>query len=62
MGGRKFKRSKEEREAEFVEAVEQILGFPLMPWQRVLLLGVRQASLAGDPINIEILKRSGSGR
>lgn len=46
------KKSKEAREKEFVDAIEQILGAHLLPWQRELVVRVRNESLAGRGINM----------
>lgn len=46
------KKTKEERETEFIDAVEQVLGFPLLPWQRRLMLEIRTNSLAGRSVRI----------
>lgn len=46
------KKTKEEREAEFIEAIEQVLGFSVLPWQRRLILDIRAASLAGKAIKL----------
>ena len=51
------KPSKEEREKEFIDAVEQILGFPLMEHQKILLLKVRQDSLRGRSIDFSLLRK-----
>lgn len=45
------KLSKEQKEAEFLDAVEQIAGYHLQNWQRKLLLQVRADSLMGKPIS-----------
>lgn len=50
-------RSKEDREAAFIEATEQLLGFPLMAWQKPYLLYIRQASLSGKPIDLEVIRK-----
>lgn len=47
MGKPQNRMTKEEREAEFVAAVEQIIGATLPEWQKQLLLLVRAESLAG---------------
>lgn len=51
----KSKMTKDEKEAEFIEAIEQLLGFPLMPWQRPIILKVRADSLAGKPIDFSLI-------
>lgn len=48
----KSKQTKEEKEAEFISAIELILGFPLKSWHKEQILIVRQASLAGKPIQL----------
>ena len=52
------KRPKEEREEEFLTAIEQVLGFPLPDWQKRIILAIRQDSLAGTPINIDDVKET----
>lgn len=41
------KKSKEEKEQEFIESAERLLGFPLLSWQKPLLLEIRARSLSG---------------
>ena len=50
-------RNKEEREEEFIGAVEQLLGFPLMAWQKPYLIYIRQASLSGKAIDFEVIRK-----
>lgn len=49
-------RSKEERDEEFIAAVEQLLGFPLMGYQKPYLLYIRQASLSGKKIDLDVIR------
>lgn len=56
------KKTKEEREKEYLDAVEQIFTHPLMPWQRELLLEVRRATTEGRTPVIEIPKAGRIGR
>lgn len=51
------KMTKEEKEAEFVDAVERMLGFPLMEWQKPILLYIRLRSLSGQSIDFSIVQR-----
>lgn len=46
------KQTKEEKEAEFVAAIELILGFPLMEWQKPIIIEIRANSLAGRPLDL----------
>lgn len=55
--GRPNRPSREDREAEFIEAIEQLLGFPLMEWQKPYVTYIRRTSLSGKPINFEVIKR-----
>jgi hypothetical protein len=48
---RKPKRSREERESEYLAAVEQVFSYPLMPWQKEALLEIRKATIEGRVIN-----------
>lgn len=49
-------RSKEEKEKEFIDAIEQLLGFPLMEWQIPWMLEVRRKSLAGEQIDMNSIE------
>ena len=49
--------TKEQKQSQFVEAVEQILGFYLLPWQRDLVIEIRSESLAGRELNIQALAK-----
>ena len=42
-------------ETEFIENVEQVLGFYLIPWQKRVLLAVRRASLEGVPLDVKTM-------
>lgn len=44
---------REQLEAEFIDNVQQILGFPLMAWQKPILLEARRASLEGRSFDIK---------
>jgi hypothetical protein len=46
---------RQQLETEFIENIEQILGFPLMPWQRPLILAVRRASLEGNSLDVKTM-------
>lgn len=46
------KLSKEQKEAQFIAGVEQILGFMLVPWQRELIIEIRAQSLSGREIDV----------
>lgn len=46
------KRSKEERQGEFVEYTERMLGFPLLPWQKAWFENALTQFAAGRPIDI----------
>lgn len=48
---RKIKKTKEEREAEYLAAVEQVFSYPLMPWQRDALLEIRRSTIEGRDID-----------
>jgi hypothetical protein len=50
---RRVRRQKLEKE--FVDNVEQVLGFPLMEWQKPLILAVRRASLEGKPLDVKAM-------
>lgn len=52
------RRTKEEREREFIEFIEQTLGFYLIPWQRRVILEARRNSLNGDPIDFGIINQA----
>ena len=45
------KRSKEEREQEYLAAIEQVFSYPLQDWQKDALLQIRRATIEGRPIN-----------
>lgn len=42
-------------ETEFVNNVEQVLGFYLVPWQKRVLLSVRRATLEGTTIDVKAM-------
>lgn len=46
------KQTKEERESEYLEAIQLLLGFPLMDYQKTLMLEIRAKSLAGQPLDL----------
>ena len=50
-------RTKQEREQEFLAAIELTLGFPLMDWQKPILLEIRRKSLNGEAIDFSIIKK-----
>lgn len=54
--GKQPKRTKEEKEKEFIDAIEQLLGFPLMEWQIPWILEIRRKSLAGEPIDMNSIQ------
>ena len=56
------KKSKEEREQEYLDAVSRVFTHPLMDWQKELLLTIRRATIEGRPIEIEIPKAGRIGR
>lgn len=49
------KARRKELEDEFIANVEQVLGFPLMPWQRPVMLAVRRATLEGTPLDVKTM-------
>lgn len=51
------RRDKEEKEQEFVDAVQKLLGFPLMPWQKPILLKIRADTMAGRKIDLAAIKK-----
>lgn len=57
----KRKQNKEVREQEFIHSVEQLLGFPLFPWQRERILEMRALSLAGKPIDVCVCSPNTNG-
>lgn len=50
----KGKRTKDEREREFIMSVEMVLGHPLFEWQKEWLKEIRKASFEGKKLNITI--------
>lgn len=52
MADRGRKKSKEERDAEFVAGVENLFGYPLLQWQKMGLVEIKRALLAGEDIDI----------
>lgn len=46
------KKSKEERDQEFVNGVENLFGYPLLQWQKMGLVEIKRALLAGEEIDI----------
>lgn len=46
------KRTKEERDQEFVNGVENLFGYPLLAWQKMGLIEIKRALLAGEDIDI----------
>ena len=54
---RRAGRTKQEREQEFLQAIELLLGGKLMEWQKPILLEIRRSSLNGDPIDFSIIRR-----
>jgi hypothetical protein len=55
------KLSKEEKEQDFIDAVQQLLGFELFSWQKERLLEARGQSLAGKKIYICICSPTWNG-
>lgn len=49
------KARRKELEDEFIANIEQVLGFPLMPWQRPLMLAVRRSTLEGTPLDVKAM-------
>lgn len=54
----KQRRSKEERDQEFIEAIEQMIGASLMPWQKPVVLYIRECSLSGREIDFDMIKKA----
>jgi|KBSMisStandDraft_5_1062788.scaffolds.fasta_scaffold1231934_2 hypothetical protein len=52
------KRSREEKEEEFIQAIEQTLGFPLMAWQRPLVVKFLRAHQSGEPIDFAAIQHA----
>lgn len=52
------KRSKEAKEQEFIDAIEQVIGAPLISWQRRLLLEFREAQIRGKKVTVDGRARS----
>lgn len=46
------------RDEEFVQAIEQIIGGKLQPWQKEKALYVRRTTVTNAPIDFGQLKRS----
>lgn len=46
---------REELESDFIANIEQVLGFPLMAWQKPLILAVRRASLEGKKLDMKTM-------
>jgi hypothetical protein len=51
------KRSKEEREKEYLDAVEQVFTYPLQDWQKTALLEIRRGTIEGRPFHLELPAR-----
>lgn len=51
------KTNKEEKEQEFLDAVEMVVGFYLPEWQKDHLRYIRTQSLAGNQIDLTLLKK-----
>lgn len=49
---KRAKRSKAEKESEFIANVEMLLGGALVDWQRDILLEIRRASLEGRELKV----------
>lgn len=49
---------KAQKEDEFIEALQQVLGGPILPWQRETILYIRSTSLSGRPVDMELVKNS----
>lgn len=57
MARQQAKRTKEEKETEYIQAMEMLLGFPLPEWMKPKMLEIRRASLAGEVIDFSTLKK-----
>lgn len=54
----KTRRSKEERDQEFIDAIEQMIGASLMAWQKPVALYIRECSLSGKEIDFNMIKKA----
>lgn len=45
------KLSREQKETEYLDAVEQVVGYQLQDWQRKMLLQIRADTLTGKSIS-----------
>lgn len=50
---RQQRRNKEAKEQEFLDAIEQVIGGRLLPWQKPVLLDLRKATLAGESFDFK---------
>lgn len=52
------KRTREEKEEELIQGIEQLLGFPLVAWQRPVLTEFLRSFQAGNPIDFTAISRA----
>ena len=50
------KRSREEKDKEFIDSIEMVMGFPLMEHQKPKLLYIRKQTVTGMPVDVDVLK------
>lgn len=46
------RRSRPEKDAEFLDRLQQVLGFPIMPWQKKVICDMRAAIEGGRPLGM----------
>lgn len=52
------KRTREEKEEEFLQGLEQLLGFPLMAAQRPVIIEMVRNVQSGTPIDFSAIRRA----